>query len=379
MLAPPGCSPQAPGPQPTAQPGAALEQPTPAPGLAAPQSASATPPRELTSLEEVCAALLPDASFDELRAVFGDGAFLDEEGNLFVSAGEGLELGPVRSQHVNNAIIGFDINSGADNPGQWRLYDIRLGDSWSAVQQANGNPFREVDGGIDWNKGALDRDGCIYSATFETPPDMPADASPSKYGILSSLSLRWRRDRPAPTTGFPLPVPVPVETRRSFEEICSRLREDMSPDDLRKVLGAQNLREVDPETWAAFPDDPRRTFKISFQSWEEDGPKWRIYAIIIDSPASTWALPNGVGMGDTVAAVEKAVGAPFTFWRHSVTTGGGAVLDKDHADLPITCSYHPSFRHDRALVDSTHIMSDAPAFRAWRPYVESIRVDWRGF
>lgn len=372
-----GCSPQPPSPEPAAQQGSVLEGPTPTPDAS--QSASAAAPREFSRLEDVCAALLPDASYDELRAVFGDGASIDEEGNLYVSAGEGLTLEPVKSAHIDDALIGFDVFGQADSGSKWTLHGLRVGDSWSAAEQANGNPFREAETGIDWDGGVFDQDRCIYSATFEMPPDMPDDASPSKYAIISGISMRWRRDTPEVSPKLQLPAPVPVEARRSFEEVCARLREDMSPEDLRKVLGAQNLREVNAETWTVFPDDPRRAFTVNFHSWEEDGPRWRIYSIYIDSPASTWALPNGVGMGDAAAVVEKAAGGPFTVWRHNVTSGGGAVLDKDNANPPITCSYHPTFRHDRALVDSNRIQSDDPDFLSWRPYVASIRVDWRWF
>jgi len=351
-------------PQATAQPPASPAQPT--------QPTQPAKHPAPTTLEDVCAALQPDASDDELRAVFGDGASLDEEGNLYVTAGEGYTLEPVSSQVVSDALLGFDVFEQPGTPSQWTLHGLKIGDTWAAVERVNGGPFGELDGGIDWNGGALANDPCFYSATFDAPDDAPA--------TISSFSLRLRRDVANTTPKLPLPTPIPAASRRSFDEVCTRLREKMSPEDLRKTFGAANTRETGADTWTVYPDDPQRAFTVNFRSWDEDGAvHHEIYTVIIDNPASTWSLPNGIAMGDTAAAVEKTVGAPFPVSRQNVVTAGGPTQDKDAPGASSACSYHVTFRHDRALIDSAQVMSSDEAFRSWRPHVAGIRADWRWF
>lgn len=350
---------------------------------APPQSAPAVPAAKasLRSLEDVCAALAPDSSDDELHAVFGAGVIADE-GVLYINSGTSRALDPILHSEVNGAIVGFrTLPAALQVTSEWTLRGLKIGDSMEAVERANGGPFDVLDNGIDWRGGALAGGPCDYSVSFGLGEEVPPEIRLAAEGKISGFSMRWRRDVPYTVPKPALAPPAPVETRRSFKEMCDLLHEDMSLEEVRSAFGAQNMREVRDYAGAlsviVFPDDPQRTFEVRFYGGAgEVGP---IYSVEIDSPTSTWALPNGLGMGDRIEALERAAGGPFDVGRGSNKTASGPAWDHKAANSLGACSYHVTLEHDRALIDRVQFRSDDPAFRSWRPRVSQIRVDWRWF
>jgi len=372
----PGCGKAPEAAPPLAEPAQAAQPIQPAPP---------TPPVVLATLEDVCAALLPDASFDELRAIFGDGLEMDEESNAYIYPGTPRELTPVFRDNFPGALDHVATFAYSDQPSAWTLRGLKVGDTADALTRANGKPFKEGGESIDWDGGALADKRCLYSVTLDPDIDDAGNPVPGSLRKIQAFSLRWRRDLPAaaPATPAPLPPIVPAATRQPFEPVCAKLREDMSPDDITKLFGAENVRPTGhDDTWTVFPDDPRRAFDVIFRHWAEDGAdveSWGIYSISINNPASTWALPNGLGMGDRPDAVERASGGPFEVARQTNSYASGPAWDHDKSGKGPACSYHLTFSHDRALLDARSLMSNDATFLSWRPYVSSIRVDWRWF
>jgi hypothetical protein len=90
-------------------------------------------------------------------------------------------------------------------------------------------------------------------------------------------------------------------------------------------------------------------------------------------------LPNGLGMGDRVEAVERVAGGPFDVSRSDNRMASGPTWNYRGTESLGACSYHVMLEHDRALIDRARFTSDDPAFRSWRPRVIAFRVDWRWF
>jgi hypothetical protein len=345
-------------------------------------TAQAAAPKALTSLEDVCAALLPDADYQEIRAVFGAGVVADE-GELYINSGTSRALEPIWDNDVNGALAGFrTLPAPPHETSAWTVRGLKIGDSMEAVERVNGRPFDVLDNGVDWRGGALAGGPCTYAMVFGLGEAAPPEIRLAAEGKISGFSMRWRRDVPYTVPKPALAAPVPVETRRSFKEICDKLHEDMSLDDLRRAFGTQNMREVRDSDGApsaiVFPDDPQRAFRVRFHG-DAGGEVGPFYSVEIESPTSTWALPNGLGMGDRIEAVERAAGGPFDVGRWNNRTAGGPMWDHKAAGSLGACSYHVTLEHDRALIDRARFRSDDPAFRSWRPRVSAFRVDWRWF
>ena len=372
----PGCGKAPEAAPPPAEPAQATQPIQPAPP---------TPPVVLATLEDVCAALLPDASLDELRVVFGDGLEIDEEANPYIYPGTARALTPVLRDDFNGALDRLVTDGFSGQPSTWTLHGLKVGDTLEAAARVNGKPFTEGEDSIDWDGGALAGDRCRYTIDFDPDIDDAGNPVPGSLRKFLGFSLQWRRDlsASAPASPAPLPPIVPAATRQPFEPVCAKLREDMSPDDITKLFGAENVRPTGhDDTWTVFPDDPRRAFDVIFRHWVEDGAdveSWGIYSISINNPASTWALPNGLGMGDRPDAVERASGGPFEVARQTNSYASGPAWDHDKSGKGPACSYHLTFSHDRALLEARSLMSNDAAFLSWRPYVSSIRVDWRWF
>ncbi|GAM96977.1 hypothetical protein U91I_00598 [alpha proteobacterium U9-1i] len=352
------------------------------------QAPASAPENAPTSLEGLCAALLPDASLEELRAVLGDGVSYDNEtSDLYINPGTSRALYYASNGDRSLSQRGFDFGAVGEWSSGWTLHGLRIGDSVDAGERANGRPFLRSDDGIDWGGGALAGDACDYAVTFDsdaegfdwTRSDDPAVRA--RAPKISGLYLRWRREGytiPHP----PLAPPVPVDTRRSFTEVCDLLREDMSPAELRRAFGARNVRELPQDdsfslSVAVYPNDPQRIFRVNFAGGGEY--PWRIYYVEIDSPVSTWALPNGLGMGDRLDAVERGADGPFDVQQQDNNTARGPDWNHNGAGSLGACSYHVSLDHDRALFDTPVNNSADPAFRSWRPRLSRVRVDWRWF
>jgi hypothetical protein len=157
----PGCGKAPEAAPPLAEPAQAAQPIQPAPP---------TPPVVLATLEDVCAALLPDASFDELRAVFGDGIEMDEEGNAYIYPGTPRELTPVFRDNFPGALDHVVTFAYSDQPSAWTLRGLKVGDTADALTRANGKPFKEGGESIDWDGGALADKRCLYSVTLD--PDI---------------------------------------------------------------------------------------------------------------------------------------------------------------------------------------------------------------
>jgi hypothetical protein len=124
----------------------------------------------------------------------------------------------------------------------------------------------------------------------------------------------------------PAPPPAPPTEAPELLLSCTSFQ-DVSADALIAQHGAANvvdqiLSGAEGESYSAtvlYPNDPARRLEIV---WRDDAARTSPASVTVTGDASTWAGPNALSLGQTIADVESANGRPFQLWGFGWDYGG---------------------------------------------------------
>lgn len=186
----------------------------------------------------------------------------------------------------------------------------------------------------------------LYAGCTERPPPPPAQST-----------------APAATPAAPATQTLQPATAPATSLTCDwpGFARSTSVERLTELFGATNVKVLDSEEGFTpvilFPKDPKQEIQLRvFNGAEFQGAS-------VESAASTWTLPGGVGMGTSLEDVARANGGPFEIHLYQ---GGAGIQDwKGGALGSGRCTFFVTFNHQNPQVTGASTrMSDDPDVRA---------------
>lgn len=131
---------------------------------------------------------------------------------------------------------------------------------------------------------------------------------------------------------------------------------------------------------AIYPKDPARRIEVTFRNEEE---RTGLMSVRVMGANSLWVGPGGVRIGDDVAAVETANGAPFQMagfqWDYGgyVTGWNGGKLD-NVGECLVQARLSPEGEDIAPGIvgDGVQPLSNDASVRAAKPHVTEIGISW---
>lgn len=198
--------------------------------------------------------------------------------------------------------------------------------------------------------------------------------------VLISLSVACR----APSTpSTPSAAPYQIVPTLGLGAITT----GTGPDDIRRIYGPENVVDQNVDVGEGqtepgailFPTDPTRRAEIT---WSVSTPT-RAATIRIRHPKSIWKTPEGIGIGTSLAELERLNGKPFTLagfgWDYAgtVTSWNDGKLKPFEKGPRIFLRLMPAAEaDDNAPRGDKDFASDFPPMRAAKPTVYEIVVDF---
>lgn len=190
----------------------------------------------------------------------------------------------------------------------------------------------------------LQRNTAALIALFLTAcsPDGAPDPAPSE---TASAAVVAAGTAAAPTPALPTLRPTdlsctyPVNGKTdTAATVLARLGKDARR---ATVTGAEGMEFPGIVLWQG---DPQREIELVF---DEESKDERIAALTVTAEKSTWRIA-GMGIGDTIGAVEKINGKPFSIWGFDWDYGGyltersGGLLEKLPGGCNISLRFSPA-------------------------------------